>query len=192
MTQKFSRLLQNKTKKTKLLKITAAVFALLILIVITKGTLASKSQSPNQSQTSPSNNKSQQLINLDNSIDISIGTKEEETISYKLVSAELTDQIILKGQKATAVEGKKFLIINLKLSNTQEKRVKLDTRDYLRLTIEGSEDRLAPSMYNDPVELQPISDQNTRIGFSVPDNATNMKLFLGPISEDKTEIDLNF
>lgn len=122
---------------------------------------------------------------------LAIGTNEEG-LKISVVDAELRDSIILKGQKANAVEGRKFLIVNLKITNNDEKRVKLDTRDYVRLSVNGSEEKLAPSIHNDPVESQPISNQVTRVGFSVNESDSQFKLFIGEISKEKQEVELNF
>lgn len=130
-------------------------------------------------------------INQNILIPIEIGN-ENSNIIYMVESAELQDSVIVKGASATAVAGKRFLVLNLKISNSQPQRVKLDTRDFVRLGIYQSNDRLAPALHNDPVELQPISDQYTRLGFSVSADAREFILYLGEIEGEKIEIPISF
>mgnify|MGYP001186333182 CR=1 FL=1 len=181
--------LSLSNKKT--LKLVGAIAAIILLSLVARKAFSSNSSSPtNQNSTSTTSESAAiKKIELDSNLQIAIDDKEN--ISFKIESAELKNEIILKGQKARAVEGKNFLVLNIKLSNPAKQRIKLDTRDYVRLTIMDSEDRLAPSIHNDPVEIQPISDQYTRLGFSVPSDKKQFKLFVGEISEEKTEVDLN-
>lgn len=147
--------------------------------------------SSNLSQNS--NNRDGEVLartEINQSIEIPTG-RNDDSINYSVVSAEITKSIIIQGQRASAKEGKQFLILNLKLSNDSERRVKIDARDYVRLSVNGNDDRLAPAIYND-IEVQPISDQFTRIGFSVFETDNNYVLYLGEISEDKIEIPLQF
>lgn len=133
------------------------------------------------------NTKESVKIDLNQTIDIPVDSTQQD-ITYTIVDAEIKDTIVLKGTNARAVDGKQFLILNLKLSNRSEQRVRLNTRDYVRLGVNGQEERLAPSIHNDPVEVQPISDQYTRLGFSVNKSDTDYVLYLGEISEEKIEI----
>src|SRR6185437_12325355 len=48
--------------------------------------------------------------------------------NYEILSAEEDNQIIIKGQIATAVQGKTFLLLNLKITNNYDKDVQLNTR----------------------------------------------------------------
>ena len=173
----------------KIVRITAVVT--LVLLVASVLFISRKPKS-SKAQDSLLADETTQKITLDHSFQIPLGDDSDQNITFRLQSAELKDSIILKGQKARAIQGKQFLIINLKLENDQERRIKLDTRDYVRLTVNNSEDRLAPQIHNDPVEVQPISDQYTRVGFSISKSDTDFKLFVGPIAKDKAELPLNF
>lgn len=115
------------------------------------------------------------------------------TFTYTIQSAQLQDQIIVKGQKATAVTGRIFLIINLKLVNKSKNAIQINTRDYIRLGINGNnKDLLAPDIHNDPVEIQPISTEFTRIGFPVNAQDKSFTLYVGEIDGSKTTIPLKF
>lgn len=117
--------------------------------------------------------------------------KEVSKIKYTLQNAELRDEIIVKGQKATAIKGRTFLILNLKLTNDYTKPVQINARDYVRLIVNNSSEKLAPDIHNDPVEVQAISTKLTRIGFPINDRDQKLVLQVGEISGKKTDITLH-
>ena len=114
---------------------------------------------------------------------------EVAKIKYTIESAELRDEIIIKGKRTTSVKGKTFLILNLKIGNETNKAIKINTRDYIRISL-NNQDFLAPDIHNDPVEAQPISTKYTRVGLSVNDNEKKFKVQVGEINKEKTIIDL--
>src|SRR5579872_50561 len=75
--------------------------------------------------------------------------KTVSTFNYTIQSAEEDNQVVIKGQVATAVQGKVFLILNLKITNSYDKDVQLNTKDYVRLIIDDSSDHLAADIHND-------------------------------------------
>lgn len=113
-------------------------------------------------------------------------------IKYIIETAELRDGIIVKGQKATSVAGRTFLIFNLKLVNEVSKGVELKTRDFVRLSSNNGTEWLAPDIHNDPVELQAISTKYTRVGYAVNESDKNYKIQVGEINGTKQNFDLNF
>ena len=117
--------------------------------------------------------------------------KTVSKFNYTIQSAEEDNQVIIKGQVATAVQGKVFLILNLKITNSFDKDVQLNTRDYVRLIIDNSSDRLAADIHNDPVDVQAISTKFTRIGFPIDQDSKNLKLEVGEIDGSKQTIQLN-
>lgn len=110
---------------------------------------------------------------------------------YNIQSAELDNQIIIKGAKATAVKGRAFLVINLKITNSNSQTIQINTRDYIRLSVNGSAELLAPDIHNDPEEIQANSTKYTRVGFAVNESNKSLKLIVGEISGSKTDIILN-
>jgi hypothetical protein len=108
-----------------------------------------------------------------------------------LTDAEEQDEIILKGQRATSVQGKVFLIIDLKLTNNYSKTIQINTRDYFRLTVNNSDERLAADVHNDPVEVQAISTKYTRLGFPINETDKNLTLYVGEINGPKEAVKLN-
>lgn len=117
---------------------------------------------------------------------------EVSQLKYTINSAELRDEIIVRGQRALAVEGRTFLILNIQIANEYNQAIEIDSRDYVRLVINGNEaEKLAPEIHNDPVEVQAISVKHTRLGFTIDDNPGTLSLQVGEIDGDKQTIDLN-
>lgn len=117
--------------------------------------------------------------------------KEVSKLHYEIQSAELDNQIIVKGEEATAVQGRVFLILNLKIINSYDKAIELNTRDYIRLIVDNSNDKLAADIHNDPVDVQAISTKYTRIGFPISASAKSLILQVGEIDGTKQSIKLN-
>lgn len=115
-----------------------------------------------------------------------------DSVRYIITSAQLTKQIIIKGQKANAVSGRTFLILNLKLVNDFDKSLFLNTRNYIRVQPTGTQDKLAPEIHNDTVEAQPLSTKLTRIGLPVDENIKEFTLFVGELEGEKEAISIKF
>ena len=117
---------------------------------------------------------------------------EVNKLKYKIETAGLYDSIIVKGQRARAVQGRNFLILNLKLTNQYTQAIEIKTSDYVRLSVNNKNEFLAPDIHNDPVAVQPISTKYTRIGFPINDSDKNLMLRIGEIKGKKETIKLSF
>jgi hypothetical protein len=117
---------------------------------------------------------------------------EVSRIQYALETAELRDEIIVKGQRARAVNGKAFLTITLKITNSYEQGIDINSRDYVRLSVSGSNELKAPSIHNDPVEVQAISTKESRVGFTVEEGQKQFTVYIGEIKGEKQAVELNF
>lgn len=120
-----------------------------------------------------------------------LGGEEVSNLKFTIENAEIRDEIIIKGQKATAIEGRTFLVLNLKITNDFEQGIQINVRDYIRLRVGKNAENLAPEIHNDPVEIQAISTKYTRLGFPIDVNADNIKIQIGEISGKKEFIELN-
>lgn len=137
--------------------------------------------------------KSQKEINHELQVPIKNSKGEEVTkIKYQIQNAEIRDEILVKGKRATAVSGRVFLILNIKLINDYNRAIEVNTKDFIRLSVGDSKELFAASIHNDPLTLQPLSVQNSRIGFAINESEKNIKLSIGEIAGEKTTLDLNF
>lgn len=121
--------------------------------------------------------------------------KEVGNFDYVIQSANIQKQIVVQGQRATAIKGRVFLVLNLKITNNLKQTIKLNTRDYLRMVVaSNSEEKLAADIHNDPVEVQAISTKYTRVGIALneEDAKKPIQLSVGEIDGEKQTIALNF
>ncbi len=110
-------------------------------------------------------------------------------IKYVVENAELRDEIVVKGKKASAVAGRTFLVLNLKVTNDTNQTISMNTKDYVRLFINGNDNEpLSPSIHNDPVVVDAISVKSTRIGFAINESDNQLKLKIGEIQGEKQEV----
>lgn len=118
--------------------------------------------------------------------------KELSKIKYMIEAASLQDEILVKGQRARAVKGRTFLILDLKITNSFNQGIQINSKDYVRLKKAGSDDLTAADIHNDPVEVQAISTKTTRIGFPINETDKNMEIQVGEINGKKETIKFSF
>lgn len=119
--------------------------------------------------------------------------KEISKIKYFVESANLQDEILVKGQRARSVQGRIFLIVNIKITNSYKQGIQINSRDYVRLVVNGNVNELiAADIHNDPVEVQAISTKSTRIGFPIDDTKNTLELQIGEINGKKQTIKIDF
>lgn len=148
-------------------------------------------------QNKPSTNIAAPLAKVDLNKEFSFPIKDSKgkeigVLKYNIQSAELRNEIVVKGQKATAINGRIFLILNLKLVNEGNQKIQVNTRDFIRISVNNSPEWLAPDIHNDPVEAQAISTKITRLGLSIGDSDKNIKVQVGEINGKKEVFDLQF
>lgn len=183
-------------------KLIASLFVVLLLLglfywikALSSGAGGSSSAIINDKKVKVEDAKATKKLNKDFAFPLRDEKGDEVSkIKYVIESAELRDEIIVKGQRATALEGRDFLVINLKITNDFKKSVALNTRDYIRLSANSNDkELLAPEIHNDPVEIQAQSTKYTRLAFAINESDKNLKLRIGEIDkENKTVVDLKF
>ena len=136
--------------------------------------------------------QAQQVLNKDFSFPLldAKGVKVS-TIKYKITTIDQESSIIVNGQRATAVKGRTFLVINLEITNNHTQGIQINSKDYVRLQVNGRGDWIAADIHNDPVTVQAISTKITRLGFPINDTDKNLTLQIGEITGEKQFVKLN-
>ncbi len=197
--ESFSRT-KNGFRKPNM-KLPKQAVIIIILVIVAAGVIIAFKNIPSGSQTTANSSKpaapvakATMTINKEFSFPITDSNgKELSKIKYLVESANLQDEILVKGERARAVTGRTFLIINLKISNSYKQGIQINSRDYVRLISDSNKDELiAADIHNDPVEVQAISTKSTRIGFPIDENYKSLEIQVGEINGKKESIKLNF
>ena len=182
-----------KNSKFKIYSIGAAVIIVVVFLLVTFNPFsANNSQASSGDKAVLKDAISSQPLNNE----FKFPLKDEKSITigeikYVLENAEIRDEIIVKGKRATAVSGRTFLILNLKITNETNQTISMNTKDYVRLFVNGNESEpLSPSIHNDPVVVDAISVKPTRIGFAINENDKDLRIRIGEIKGEKQTIDL--
>lgn len=119
--------------------------------------------------------------------------KQVSQFTYDIEQAELRPQIVVQGQKAQAVDGKTFLILDLKLTNSYDQAIDVSTRNFVRFAVDGdTKDLQAADIHNDPVNVQAKSTKYTKIGLTVPSDVKKVILYVGDINASKSQYTISF
>jgi hypothetical protein len=172
-------------------KIIALVLVIIIILFIASKIISSKSKPKSASVQGTAAAQKTETINKDFTFPITNVNGGPISMKFTVQDASLNNQIVVQGQTATAVKGRTFLIVTLKIANTFNQSIQINTRDYIRLSVNGDENTwLAPDIHNDPVEIQAISTKFTRVGFAVNTTDKNFILQIGEIKGNKEKINL--
>ncbi|MBI4036247.1 hypothetical protein HY383_04835 [Candidatus Daviesbacteria bacterium] len=191
-------MLINTKKRVLLALLAVGIITATVIILIRSNSAESSTQVSSVSANNTSGvqiqpAKAKVVVNKEFSFPIKDDRgKEVGNIKYLIENAEKRDEILIKGQKATAIAGRTFLILNLKIENKSTHKIQVNTRDYVRLSVNNGKEWLAPDIHNDPVEAQAIATKYTRIGFPISDTDNKLTLQAGEINGNKTTVDLKF
>jgi hypothetical protein len=184
--------LRDRTVLTRVLP--AVVLALALIIVFILGRVSAPKGQVVSSSSQPVVDSPKASQNLNKDFDFAVKDDKGAVIGslkYTLQSADLSDEIVVQGQKVQALQGRVFLIVNLKIVSDNKQNIQMNTRNYVRLSMNGNDSELlAPDIHNDPVEIQAISTKITRIGFAINTSDKNFKLIVGEVDGPKTTIPL--
>jgi len=194
--QAASKFIQSNRLPRKIFLIS---FAIVVIIFIATSLGLFKGRS-GQSSTSRVNDERVEVVGAKASQTINktftFPLKDDKNVQvgkfkYVITDIQLQDQIIVKGQRATAVKGRTFLVVNFKIVNDSVHIFDINTRDYIRLSIEGENERFAADIHNDPVQVQAIATKPTRLGFPINDSNRKFILYVGEIKGEKKSININ-
>lgn len=173
--------------RKKKLAIGIVLLVILLVIVGVRRNMRS-ANNPSVKSIKVQVNKNFDFIALNN-----LGKATGSKIKFKITDAEKTDQVSVKDQTFTAKNNKTFLIINLDLRNDETTVQNIIPGDLVRLAIFGSDDtRFAPDLHNSLVGIAAISTKSDRVGFVIPQEAKNFKLYVGELEGKKEEVKVNF
>lgn len=182
-------------KKNYIVLLPIAVVFVVILVLIgnffSKDSASGSVQGAQDNRTKMNNALAVEELDKRYTFTLSDAAGKPLKVTFEIQDVELRDQIVLRGQPVTAVQGRVFLIANLKIVNDSTVNVGMMTKDYLRLTVDGGSDKLAPEIHNDPVQVQAISTKLTRVGFAIDDTAKKLVLQIGEIDGKKDTIELH-
>lgn len=191
-TQRRFRLQWLRNKKVVLLAI--ALFILFGWLMLRKNTTANPTSQSSTESTNIGPAKKSLAINRDFYFPIKDSDNNDVShIKYTIESVELRDTIVVQGKTATAIKGRTFLVLKLKVTNSLDTDIQINTRDYIRLMVNGNNgEQFAPDIHNDPVTVQAISTKQTRLGFPVNDSDIDLVLQIGEIKGNKESLPLEF
>lgn len=114
-------------------------------------------------------------------------------IKLKIADVEKTNQVLVRDQTYTAKNNKLFLIVNLELKNDATIPLNILPGDLVRLTVgTDEENKFAPDLHNNLVLVSALSTKLDRIGFVIPQEAKNFKIYIGELEGKKEIVDVNF
>ena len=181
--------------KLDLKKLALVAVPLIVIVIILIGVvkaLGNVSKSTSSDSTTYQLAKQKAVATLNRVFTFPLGTTGG-SFKFTLIDADLQKQIIVKGSRVTAIDGRIFLILNLKLANNQSQGLQVNTRDFIRLSVNGNTaEFFAPEIHNDPVDVHAISTQPARVGFPVNESDKNFVLRVGEINGKKQDVPLVF
>lgn len=113
-----------------------------------------------------------------------------EKISFTIISAEKTDQIVVKNKLYKPPQGRVFLSLNLELKNESTQELGFFSRNLVRLMIDDKP--FAPQFYNRGITVAPIAIKKDKLGFTVETKQKEFKLQVGELTGEKEIVELKF
>lgn len=183
----------RKLAKTKIISL-FVVIAVIVVAIVVLPKLFGGSSASNSSQADSQVLPPRASFDVNKEFEFPVSKDANaKKIKFVIEKAQLQDEIVVKGQKARAVSGRTFLTLDVKIVNDMDKALTMNTRDYVRLSVNKNDSELlAPDIHNDPVEVQAISTKYTRLGFPVNVEDHDFVLQVGEIAGDKQKIELPF
>ena len=114
-------------------------------------------------------------------------------IKVAITNAEKTNQVLVKDQTFTAKNNKLFLIVNIDLKNDSTQILNSTPGDLFRLAYaDNLDNKYAPDLHNNTIPVAAISTRPDRLGFVVPQDMKEFRLYVGELEAKKEEIVLKF
>ena len=120
-----------------------------------------------------------------------VGKKGEKEVTFTLVSAELKDEIKVKGVPRKAGKDSLFLLLRLEIENETTDKLSLTPSDFIRL-VSKEEKKFAPDFHNATIIIDPLSVRKDLVSFIVPKDEKNFTLLVGELEEEKETVEISF
>lgn len=173
--------------KKKRFTVGIIIVALLLVVVGVRRNMRTSNASSAKS-TKVAVNKSFNFNALSNQ-----GKSTGNKIKFTIKDSEKTNQVLVKDQTYTATNNKLFLILNLELRNDETTLQNIIPGDLVRLSVGGDDDtRYAPDLHNSLVGIAAISTKSDRVGFVIPSESKNFKIYVGELEGKKEEVRVDF
>ena len=183
----------KRSRKSIFISLGVIIVIFLIVILINMGITKSNAQSGNTAaqKTQVVQPVSDQTINRDFQFSVKDKTGKVLTLfDYKILDAQFINEVVINGQKYNPIPGKTFLVINLQITNNFTQTITIAPRDYVRIMMNNSKEKLAPDIYNDPVDVQAISTKPSKLALAVSTTDKDIQMQVGEITGTKTLIPL--
>jgi len=112
-------------------------------------------------------------------------------VNFRITKAEKTKEVLVQGRPANAKGEKAFLVLHIEIDNSETEKRYIAPVDVLRLVGEDDE-KFAPDIHSEVVEIQPISTKITRVGFVVSESQNSFVLQIGELEGEKQSLEINF
>lgn len=119
------------------------------------------------------------------------GNPTEVTLPLTFLSATKQDSVNIQGQKATAKNGKVFLVLDFEAKNNTSNPLYLLPVDLIRL-LQDEETRIAPSVHQGRLEVRPVSSKFSNLGFVIEEKQKDFQFEIGEIDGEKTGLTVSF
>ena len=119
--------------------------------------------------------------------------KEEgtEEVTFTIASAELKDQIKVKGEPRGVNKDEQFLLLRLEIENETTENLAIVSSNLVRL-VDEEDKKHAPDFHNATIIIDPLSVRKDLLSFIVEENKKSFKLLVGELEEEKETVEINF
>lgn len=119
------------------------------------------------------------------------GNPTEATLPLTFISATKKDSVNIQGQKATAKNGKVFLLLDFEVKNDTSETYYLLPVDLIRLW-QNEETKIAPSVHQGRLEVRPIASKFSNLGFVIEEKQKEFQFEVGEIDGEKSGLTVSF
>ncbi|NTV30487.1 DUF4352 domain-containing protein [candidate division WWE3 bacterium] len=115
----------------------------------------------------------------------------DANINLKITTVQKQEEVLVKGNRATARNGKAFLIFEVSLKNDSNQVLYLNPLDLVRL-VESDGGKVAPQVHQGNVEVRPQSTKKSNFGFIVEHDAKDFAIQIGELDGNKDNLSVKF